>query len=67
MKTMTFEQYLRSHHDLEIRATLARCDRGDFNYIDALERIAVNLLGRLHTDSDLVQASSADIPRIART
>lgn len=47
LNTITHEQFLRLSENPIIRDTLARYDRGDIDYIQALERIAVNLLTQI--------------------
>jgi len=46
--SLTGEQYLRAHPDSFVREMLARYDRGDFGYLEALELIAADVLSRLY-------------------
>lgn len=45
MNKISAEQYLRSSDHPVVSDALGRYDRGDIDYIQALERIAVVLLG----------------------
>lgn len=48
--SLNHEQYLRASAHPIVRESLARYDRGDIDYINALERIAVYLIGGFHAD-----------------
>lgn len=45
--TISHYEFLRAHDHPTVRDALRRYDRGDFAYIDALERIAVALLSEI--------------------
>lgn len=47
LNTIKHEQFLRLSENPFIKDTLGRYDRGDIDYIQALERIAVNLLAQI--------------------
>ena len=46
INTLSPEQYLRASNNAYVQEIWARYDRGDFNYIEALELIAVEALQR---------------------
>lgn len=49
LNTIKHEQFLRLSENPFIKDTLGRYDRGDIDYIQVLERIAVNLLTQIET------------------